>query len=367
MLTLIIFLAVLSVLVFVHEFGHFITAKRSGARVDEFGFGFPPRLVGWKRGDTTYSINWIPMGGFVKIKGEDGEGAGERDSFASLALSRRAVIVAAGVVMNFLLAAVLLSFGFGFGVPSVLEQVPASARVRDSKVYAANVLSGTPAARAGMAAGDIIRELAGEPVRSAELFREQIKAAAGKPVRIMIERSGQRREIVATPEILAETGKPGIGVGLLETGIVSYPWYEAPYRGAQTTVFLTGEIVRSFGQLLAGFFRGRVEVDFSGPVGIAVLTGEVAKLGLVSLLQFMALLSVNLAVVNLIPFPALDGGRLLFFGIEKLRGRPVPKRWENTAHRVGFALLIVLVIVVTVRDVGRFGGPLVQTIKNLVQ
>lgn len=353
MLTLLIFLAVLSVLVFVHEFGHFIVAKRSGVRVDEFGFGFPPRLVGWKRGDTTYSINWIPMGGFVKLKGESGEAAEDRDSFAAKRVWQRALIVAAGVIMNIVFAAVALSVGFGVGIPSVVEDVPASARVRDVKVVIADVLPDTPAANAGLASGDVLEAMDGERIESITLFQSAIRARPDQPARFDVLRGNERKEFTITPAVLKETNAPGIGVALVGTGIVSYPWYEAPYRGIQATGYITTEIIKSFGQLIGGMFRGRVTVDFSGPVGIAVVTGEVARLGFVSLLQFMALLSVNLAVVNLIPFPALDGGRLLFLAIEGAIRRPVSKRYETLAHQIGFIVLILLVLLITARDIQR--------------
>lgn len=353
MLTLLIFLAVLSVLVFVHEFGHFIVAKRSGVRVDEFGFGFPPRLIGWKRGDTMYSINWIPMGGFVKLKGESGEAAGDKDSYAAKRVWERALIVAAGVIMNIMFAAVALSVGFGIGIPSVVEDLPASARVRDVQVVVADVLPLTPAASAGLAAGDVLVSVNGAPLTSVSAFQSAIRIEPDEPKRLDIRRGNERKEFVLTPTLLKETNAPGIGVALVGTGVVSYPWYEAPYRAVLATGYITTEIVKSFGQLIAGLFRGKVAVDFSGPVGIAVVTGEVARLGFVSLLQFMALLSANLAVVNLIPFPALDGGRLLFLAIEGVIRRPVSKRYETLAHQIGFIFLILLVFLITIRDVHR--------------
>lgn len=366
-ITILIFIAVLSLLVFVHEFGHFITAKRAGVRVDEFGFGFPPRLFGVRRGDTIYSINWIPVGGFVKIKGEGGEAAHDVDSFAGKKIWIRMIIIAAGVLMNFILAAFLLSVGYGIGVPQALDGLPASARVRDRSIQITSVLPDSPASNAGFEIGDAIREVEGVAIDTYQGFQREIRERVGAETRVAITRDGEKIEKLTTPVVLAATGNPGVGVGLIEIGIVSYPWYRAPVQGISETVFIAKEVLFAFGDLIRNLIVERkVAIDISGPVGIAVLTGQVARLGIIYLLQFTALLSVNLAIINVFPFPALDGGRILFLLIEKVRGRPVAAKVEGVIHQVGFALLLTLVLFVTYRDIVRFSGTIGGAFQRLI-
>ncbi len=365
MLTLIIFLAVLSLLVFVHEFGHFIAARRLGVSVEEFGFGFPPRLFGWKRGETTYSVNWIPLGGFVRLKGESGEYVHHHNSFVGRAVWQRMIIVIAGVLMNFLLAAILFTIGFIHGLPHLAEELPPNARVRDVRVAVGRVLEGSPAAGAHVEPGDVLVAIDGQRFVAAGAVQEYVREHEGVPVQLKLRRGEEDIETVATPTLLPETGRVGLGVGLFVVGTVSYPWYIAPIRGIQMTGLLTVEIVRAFGHVLASLVTaGRLDVDVSGPVGIAVLTGRAAALGFSYLLQFIAILSINLAVINFVPFPALDGGRLLFLIIEKIRGRPVDRRAEAIIHQIGFALLLALVLIVTYRDLARFSDRILGGLRN---
>lgn len=355
MLSVLAFIAVLAVLVLVHEFGHFIAARIFKVKVDEFGVGFPPRIWGIKRGHTLYSINWVPLGGFVKIKGESGEHRDDKDSFAHRRSWQKAIILLAGVLMNVALAWVLLSVGFGMGLPSVLDGVDARARVRDQKIEVVEVLKGGPAETAGIKQGDAIIWVDAIEVKKVEFLRQYLAGVQGAPVTVSVMREGEREDFTVAPVILSETGKVGIGVALLETGIVSYAPHIAVMRGAQATAGGLWEIVRAFGTVVGDLFSARpVSVDLSGPVGIAVVTGKVARLGFLHLLQFTALLSLNLAIVNVIPFPALDGGRLFFLGIEKLLGKPLRPRFAQAAHMIGFAILLLLVLLVTYRDILRF-------------
>lgn len=354
-LTIIIFLLVLSVLVFVHEFGHFITAKKSGIRVDEFGFGFPPRIFGIKKGDTFYSINLIPLGGFVRIKGEDGSGKSDPDSFAAKSIGRRIAIILAGVIMNVVLTAVLLSIGAGVGTPRAIDGEIRYAKVRDAQIQVVSILSGSPAERAGIEAGDVIVSTSGREYSDVEELREHISAS--ESITFILKRNGEQIARSAQTELLPQTSRIGIGVGLLKTGIVSYPWYIAPWKGVTETGFYIKEITFAFGRILGDLFLGRaVSVDLSGPVGIAVLTGKVARLGFIHLLQFTALLSINLAFINVLPFPALDGGRMLFLAIEGVLRKPVSRKFEAVAHNIGFVILIMLVLLVTYRDLVRYSS-----------
>ena len=390
-ITILIFILILGLLVFVHELGHFVTAKKSGVRVEEFGFGLPPRAIGiqiikedgkrkWKfisRGydlskdgvaPTVYSLNWIPLGGFVKIKGEEGGAVGDSDSFSNKPIWKRAVILSAGVTMNFILAAALLAFGFGIGLPQVLSDADLSrAAVRDRNTQIVRVLDGTSAAKAGVLAGDIILNVDGQEIVSENFLRSYIESRAGQEIVLKIKRDNNTQDISATPATLKETGKPGLGISFVEIGIVSYPWYLAAWKGLEAAVFYAREIVVAFYHLLKNLIvHQSVSMDLSGPVGIAVMTGRVARLGFIYLLQFAAMLSINLAIINILPFPALDGGRLLFLLIERLRGRAVNQKIEQWAHTLGFALLMLLIVAVTYRDISKFSYKFVELWQRII-
>lgn len=366
MLTLIIFLAVLSVLVVVHEFGHFFAARSLGVRVDEFGFGFPPRLWSTRRGDTTYSVNWVPLGGFVRLKGETGEDLHHHDSFAGKSVWARLVIVLAGVVMNLALAAVLFSVGLTMGLPQAADDLPRGAIARDVQVAVGQVLKGSGADRAGIERGDILISFDDNRLEHVSAIQSYVVAHSDVPIAVVVSRFGGEKSFLVTPELFGETGQVGLGVGLFSVGIVSYPWYLAPVRAVELTVLLTGEIAKAFARIMQSLVtEGRLGVELAGPVGIAVLSGQAAELGLAYLLQFMAILSINLAVINVLPFPALDGGRLLFLVIEKARGKPVSRQLENIVHQIGFVLLLALILLVTYRDLARFSDNILGGIRNL--
>ncbi len=367
--TILLFLVVLSLLVFVHEFGHFIVAKKSGMKVEEFGFGFPPRAFSIKRGDTEYSINWIPLGGFVKIKGESGDHREDTDSFSSKPAWKRFLVLIAGVSMNLLLAIALLSGGFMVGLPTAIDEtLPANAQVTDAKMQIASIASQSPAERAGLVSGDVLVSMDALPFETAESAREYIGEHGDAGIELVVKKQdGTFVTKTVTAEDLVNVDVHGIGVGLVKTGLVSFAPHLAIYHGTIATAAYTIEVVRAFGDLLTNLIvHQRVSVDLSGPVGIAVMTGEAADMGIVYLLQFAAILSINLAVVNVLPFPALDGGRILFLFIETIRRKAVDQRTEGIVHSVGFALLMGLVILVTYRDFVKFGGQMWGAVKSLV-
>ncbi|MFH1661608.1 MAG: RIP metalloprotease RseP [Candidatus Falkowbacteria bacterium] len=373
-LTIITFILVLSVLVFVHELGHFWVAKKCGVPAKEFGFGFPPRACGiyknvdgkWKsvKGGkevkdakgTIYSLNWIPIGGFVQL-GEDETESDNPNHFINKPIWQRVAMLSAGVIMNIVLAAVIISAGLMIGLPQVLsEEINSKAVITDKKIQIAEVLPGSPASIAEIKTGDIVLDINDNKFTKYEDLQSFVNNNTGQELNYKIKRG--QDEIIAqiTPEIREETGKGGIGVSIAETGIVKYPWYLAISEGIKMTFLLTWAIIVAFYELFKGIIIGKgVPSGVSGPVGIAVMAGQVADMGLVYVMNFTAILSINLAIINFLPFPALDGGRVLFLFIEKIKGRPVKREVESAIHNIGFSLLMLLVLVVTFRDVAKFG------------
>lgn len=353
MLTFIIFILVLSVLVLVHEFGHFWTAKKMGMSVDEFGIGFPPRAWSITYKGTVYSINWLPLGGFVKIKGEDGEHRDDSDSFASKKPWQRFIVLSAGVIMNFLLAVILLSVGFMVGLPQSVDGLE-GAQISDRKLQVIEILKGSPAEVAGLQIGDDLKTLNGQTLSNVSDLIERTQPLVGQKANLELLRDGQLLTKEVEIKVLEETGRPGFGLGLIATGIVKYGPVRAVLEGFKSTVQLTGQMVTGFYDIIKSLVLGKgAGMEVSGPVGIAVMTGEVARLGFSYLIQFTALLSINLAVINFLPFPALDGGRAIFVIIEQIRRRPIKQKVEAIFHATGFALLMLLIVIVTFKDIVR--------------
>lgn len=375
MITLIIFLIVLGVLVFVHELGHFTVARRNGIKADEFGFGFPPRLVGmvknaetgkwdivWGNKEvaaptTIYSLNWIPLGGFVRIKGEDGIEK-DPDSFAVKSAWTRIRVLAAGVVMNFLLAWVLISIVLMIGFPQMTEN-PSD---KGASIQISKVLPESPAETMGLRLGDVIVSIGGQKAETVAQVQQYIAAHKGQQITIDVERGSTPMTLQGTPRVDAPEGEGALGIGLGQMEIVKYPWYQAIWEGAKQTSNLILAIIVGLFDLIRGLVMGNSSglQAVSGPVGIAHLTKQVSDLGLVYLLYFTALLSVNLGVLNILPIPALDGGRILFVIIEKIKGSPVSQRVEGMFHQFGFLLLLLLMVLVTVHDISKF-----QAVKSL--
>lgn len=356
MFTLLIFLLLLSVLVIAHELGHFWAARRSGMTVEEFGVGFPPRLWAWKdRRGTEWSINLIPLGGFVRIFGENGEERGQPGSFTSKPAWARFAVLIGGVVMNILVAWALFSAGFAIGMPAMIgENAPAGAVIENPAILVMEVLPESPAARAGVVPGDTLTRVGEQAVVDAENARTLLAAAGTNEIAVQFSRGDVVLEVTVRPEILPGHEQPLLGIAFADIGTVRLPWWRAPLAGARVTVDATIGVVRAFGQLIAGAARrDDVVASLSGPVGIAVMAGDIARLGGAHLLQFAAMLSVNLAVVNAIPFPALDGGRIALLVIEVIRRKPNSRRWEQGVHAAGFALLLLLVVFVTYHDILR--------------
>lgn len=365
-MTILLFFLILSLLIFVHEFGHFYAARRSGVGVEEFGFGFPPRIIGWRKGNMVWSINLIPFGGFVRLLGENGEHRDDPASFAATPRPKKILILAAGVLMNYLLAWALWSVIFAVGLPSTKDAVPVNQHaIVQNPVVTAYVTDGSPAFQAGLRTGDAIETVDGQKFEKTE---QLIQYSSSKQYPSLHIRATRRNtpvpEATITPEPAKDGHQPRYGFGIVEVVNLRYPWYVAPWYGLRSTIQLTGQTFQGFGQLIHRLATsGQVGEDLSGPIGIAVLTGQVSRLGIISILQFVALLSISLAVINFLPLPALDGGRAAFIGIEKLLGRPISQRVEQTFHATGFYLLLLLILLISIRDVQRFS--IVSKITNL--
>jgi regulator of sigma E protease len=336
--TILTFLAVLSVLVLAHELGHFVVAKRAGIKVQEFGFGYPPRLAGVKIGETLYSINLLPLGGFVRMLGENGA-PGDPESFASKPKRVRAAVLAAGSAMNLLLVPVLLSIALMVGEP-----VP-------QRVMIADVQPDSPAAAAGFRKGDVVVALEGQPIQNLDEVSRAVRAAGEREIDARVERDGQELTLQVTPRQAAEADHPTIGVQLAPAEYVTVrrPIWEAVPMGLRRT----GDLIRVFFAGLGQMISREAPVDLAGPIEIGRMSGQAARAGLAYLLQFTAFLSLNLAVFNLLPIPGLDGARLAFVAVEGLRGRRLNPQTEGIIHFIGLMLLLTLMAYVSVNDVRR--------------
>lgn len=354
-ITIVVFVGLLLALVLAHEFGHFIVAKRAGCRVEEFGFGFPPRVWSWKRGDTLYSINLLPIGGFVKIEGEDMDQPSQSPtSFSTKSASWRILILSAGVLMNILLAAVLLSVQAGLGSPTLVTP-DNTAQLTDFKTYILEVTPDSPAAEARLTAYDRIVRLDSIEQPTVEEVQGYVREKAGQTITLEIERGGERRQVSVVPRLDPPADEGALGVSLAATGLQRVPWWKTPWHGVVRTGQMMVAIVSQFWFLLQQLIRqGMVSETLTGPIGIAVYTNEVTQLGVAYVLEFAALVSLNLAIVNILPLPALDGGRILFVMIEAIRGKRLPLRYEKLTHTVGFVLLLLLMLAITLKDIVRY-------------
>lgn len=343
--SILIFLIVLSILVLVHEFGHYWVAKRSGIWVEEFGFGLPPRVFGKRVGETIYSINLFPFGGFVRLHGEAEEEGITNPNRAFLNKSKkvRTLVVIAGVVMNFLLAIAAFAVVYSFaGIPRDTGQV---------KVV--DVTPASPAQVAGIIVGDVIKKVDGKEVSKVDDFIKFVEEKKGKKVTIETD----NRKVTVTPRETPPEGEGPLGVVISTSEIYYPPVLLRPFYGIffgfKDALFWGKTVVLGFVSIFQNLFKGVVPKDLAGPVGIFAVTTEAAKIGFLAIVNFIGILSVNLAILNIIPFPALDGGRLLFIGIEGVIGRKVIPKVESAIHTVGMIILLILLLAVTAHDIRR--------------
>ncbi len=358
-----IFIAVIVALIVVHEFGHFIVAKLSGMRVDEFGLGYPPRAAVIGRiGETAYTLNWLPFGGFVKIYGEDGGESGAR-AFSARPRVLQALVLVAGIAMNLLFAYVLITGALVSGTPRALSASEV-AGARDVSLAVADVLSGTPAASAGLLPGDSIlsaKDVAGEwHAADPASFSAFIAASGGEKVTLSVSRAGKDFSVAASPLhgiVPSDPARYALGVEVATIGTVPLSFGKAITQGASLTwgaIVLTAEGLWHF---FYGIFTFRANLSqVAGPIGIAGAVGSASAQGLGDLLSLMAIISINLALINLIPIPALDGGRLLFVLIESVIRRPIKPSVARTVNAIGFVFLILLMVVVSAHDIFRIVG-----------
>lgn len=352
-LTVIIFILIFSILVIGHELGHFWAARRAGVKVEEFGLGLPPRIWGKKRGDTIWSFNWIPFGGFVRVKGEGGDKATDSDSLQAKSYKARALFMAGGVLMNFAIAYVGLMIGFWMGMPPLVTDVSqyvADTSQIESRVLVLQVGEGLPADVAGVQAGDIIMTINGQAIRTADELLAAINVE--RAVQVGIDRGGE--ELSLTVSTVDSEGRKVIGIladELVES--VHYVWWQVPYWALIEVWRLIVAIAVAIGGILMSLVtHASLPEGIAGPVGIAKLTAQAVSLGFLSVLQFVIFLSVNLGLINIVPFPALDGGRLAFLAVEILRGgKKVKPMVENAIHSLGFLLLLAFIFAVTYRDI----------------
>lgn len=372
-MNILIFIIILLVLVLVHEFGHFFAAKKFSIRVDEFGFGFPPKLFSKKIGETEYSFNLLPLGGFVKIFGESFEEAdfvevgflekGKEEkpdlsrSFVHKAKWKQANVLFAGIFANFLLAWVLFSFGLMSGLPTSVNSELANFELKDINLVVTSVLPESPAENAGLKTGDKIVRIERDNLSTTYISPETVKSfvvgSEGKEINVGYIR-GKDQEVKNTVLLPAKNAANElfIGISMDQIGTAKLPLFQAFWQGLRLDWFMTKSTAVGLYTLISEAIKGNGSFDsVTGPVGMVGIVGDAYEFGFVYLMSFAALISINLAIINLLPFPALDGGRLFFLLIEKIKGSPIKPKIANTANAIGFSILIFFMLLITYHDV----------------
>ena len=344
MLTIIAFIFVFSILIFFHEFGHFIAAKASGVRVYKFSFGFGPRILGFIKNQTEYVICLIPLGGYVKMAGEMGqesvketsEAVAEEQRFDKKSLGIRALIVALGPFMNIATAVVIFSLIFFLnGIPVATNSV-------------STVIENGPAERAGIFSGDKIIAINSTKMEDPNRIANIINESSGEKLQITLDREGDTIDVFVIPEYDDSYKKGLIGI-TFEISVEKINIFSAFSRG----LIATGSIIKLIFSNTMEMITGKVPLEIAGPLGIAQMTGEAAKLGFVNLLYFTAILSIFIGLFNLLPIPILDGGHIIILAIEKLRGKPLEAEKISFMYFIGISLMIIIFIIATYKDILR--------------
>ena len=339
MLTVLACIFVFGILVTVHEFGHFITAKLTGMKVEEFSIGFGPKIYQQQEGETLYSLRMLPLGGYNKIAGMDPEDPEDLErGFNSKPVTSRMLVILAGSLMNFILP-VLIFFGiflaYGMEVP---QNTPVLGQI----------VEGYPAAQSGLKEGDRVLSINGQPVSQWPDIRTRLADAGTKPVPFEIQRDKEKLTVTVTPVLNPETGKPFIGVVSSLKKVQLTPW-----QAAVSSVTATNNIIKNMYASLYHMVTGKTKAELSGPVGVAKMAGQVAHKGFDMLLQFTAMLSLNLAIINLLPLPALDGGHFLILLIEAITGHKLGKTAMQNIQKIGVAMILAITIFATFKDLTR--------------
>lgn len=349
LLTILVFFFTFSVLVLAHELGHFLTAKKTGIKVEEFGVGYPPRIWGKKFKGTLYSINWIPFGGFVRLHGEDkAEGTKANEAFWAKSKLVRSLVAWSGVLMN-----VVLAF-FLFWLIFMISGVP----VETEKTIINGVNIDSPADRAGIRPGDVVLELEGEKVVSTDSFIAAVEARKGEEISLLVLREEGQVEIKVVPRVESPEDEGPLGIVITSWELKHFPFWQMPLRaaieGGKETVGWFGLIVEGLGKMVRDLVVAReAPKDIAGPLGILQVTHTVSRSGFLAVLQFIGILSINLAIINILPFPALDGGRFAFILLEAITGKKSPKQLERWVHSLGMVVILFLMILVTINDIKR--------------
>lgn len=353
-MTVIIFLIVLAVLIFVHELGHFLVAKACGIRVDAFAIGFGPKLIKKTVGEVTYSINLIPFGGYVKIFGENPDdesiqGPDIARSFVHKAKWKQVAVLFAGIFFNFLFAWLLITIAFTSGVPTSVDSYPEYRdRMVNQHITITYINEGSPAEKAGLKAGDQII------AQSLEEIQSSINDSKTDGVEIRYIRSDVESKATVIAEEGIVEGKYAIGIAMDNVATLKLPFFKSIAEGLKMTWYMITATVVGIYTLISGLFTGTANLSaVTGPIGIAGLIGDAAQLGFAYLIMFTAIISINLGVLNFIPFPALDGGRILFVLIEAVIRRPIKPAVANLVNTIGFGLLLLLMVVVTYKDIAK--------------
>lgn len=372
MITLAIFIFILSFLVLIHEFGHFIAAKKAGVRVEEFGLGIPPKLFGKKIGETEYTLNLLPFGGFVRLTGEDETSQNgllqDPKSYVSKKPVSKAVILVAGIFMNLLAAFILYYIVLGFNsfksgsIPLFSDFEFKFGNVKRLNTVITGVQPGSSAEKAGVGFGFALIEIDGKPVYSIEEVRDALKEKEGIETKLLlmdVRTPSRETKLVTVTPSKSEEGRPVLGVMLGPVATIHYETFmQRAFAGPMHSYNVMSYTFYVFGKLIQASFKTRdltpVSIGVSGPVGVFSVVGEVVKVGgsevLFGLLDLTAMLSLSLAVMNILPFPALDGGRLVFVLIEMVTGKKVHPVKEAMLHRLGMAILLALMVLITFKD-----------------
>lgn len=347
---ILIFVLALSILVLVHELGHFFAAKITGVRVDEFGLGLPPRIIGKKRWGTTWSLNWLPIGGFCKLFGEDVSEKGatvNKDSFISKNPWQKMMIVLGGVMMNLVLAVLIFSVVYIIlGIPKETERV---------KII--GVAKGSPAEVAGLKEDDWVKSINGIEIKKGNELTAQVEKNKGKKIELMLEREGQTQDLPVQIREIAPEGEGLMGVVISNTEMEKIKWYEF-YKGIGAgfkEAYFWGKIIGGgVYKMIVGLLSGQVPKDVSGPIGMYEATSSIRmNQGFLAMVHFFGVVSVNLAIVNILPFPALDGGRIIFVLYELFFKKKANEKFEALVNNLGMMILLGLILLVTIGDVKR--------------